>query len=129
MLAVVYNLLNFSNIMELGGKVIKILDAQRFVSQRNGVEYVRHTFIVETGGEYPKRVAFSVMGDDKFSKMGIVVGSSYNVSFDISSREYQGRWFTQCDAWRVVCLDGAASAAPAVASTQESVSSSNDMPF
>lgn len=112
--------------MELSGKVIKVLDAQRFVSQRNGVEYVRHTFIVETGGEYPKRVAFSVMGDDKFSKMGIVVGSSYNVSFDVSSREYQGRWFTQCDAWRVVRLD---SAAPAVASTQESVSSSNDIPF
>lgn len=92
--------------MEISGKIIKVLDTQRFVSQRNGNEYVKNTFVVETQGNYPKRVAFSVMGEDKFTQMGIVVGGTYNVSFDVESREWQGKWFTECQAWRVQRIDG-----------------------
>lgn len=92
--------------MEISGKIVKVLDTQRFVSQRNGNEYVKNTFVIETQGNYPKRVAFSVMGEDKFMQMGIVVGGTYNVSFDVESREWQGKWFTECQAWRVQRIDG-----------------------
>lgn len=91
--------------MELQGKVVKILDAQRFTSQKNGNEYVRNGFVVETTGQYPRRVAFSVMGDERFTTMSIVVGGTYNVSFDVESREWQGKWFTECQAWRAVRMD------------------------
>ena len=92
--------------MEISGKIVKILDTQRFTSQRNGNEYVKNTFVIETQGNYPKRIAFSVMGEDKFTQMGIVVGGTYNVSFDVESREWQGKWFTECSAWRVQRIDG-----------------------
>lgn len=91
--------------MEISGKIVKVLDTQRFVSQRNGNEYVKNVFVVETQGNYPKRVAFSVMGEDKFMQMGIVVGGTYNVSFDVESREWQGKWFTECSAWRAQRID------------------------
>lgn len=92
--------------MEIQGKIISVLKPQRFVSQKNGNEYVTTVFIIETQGQYPKKVAMKVMGEDKFKQMGIVMGGTYNVSFDVESREWQGKWFTECQAWRAVRMDG-----------------------
>lgn len=93
--------------MEIQGKVIAILEPQRFVSQKNGNEYVTTVFVIETQGQYPKKVAMKVMGDDKFKQMGIVMGGTYNVSFDVESREWKGKWFTEASAWKAVRIDGA----------------------
>lgn len=92
--------------MEIQGKVIAILEPQRFVSSKNGNEYITTVFVIETPGQYPKKVAMKVMGDDKFKQMGIVMGGIYNVSFDVESREWQGKWFTECQAWRTQRVDG-----------------------
>ena len=92
--------------MEKSGKVIAVLEPQTFVSQRNGNTYVTNVFVIETGGQYPKKIAFKVLGADRFSQMGVVLGHTYNVSFDVDSREWNGRWFTDCVAWRVQDLDG-----------------------
>ena len=133
--------------MDLQVKVIKVLETQKFTSQKNGNEYVKNFFVGETIGQYPKHVAFSVMGEEKFKQMGIVVGGTYNVSFDIDSREWKGRWFTDCNAWKAIRVDGnapqasqatqpvsqqpqaqAPSPQPAVADATPS-SNSNDLPF
>lgn len=90
---------------DITGKVIAILEPQRFVSQKNGNEYVTTVFVIETQGQYPKKVAFKVMGEDKFKQMGIVMGGIYSVSFDVESREWQGKWFTGCMAWKAVSLE------------------------
>ena len=97
--------------MEIQGKVIAILESQRFVSSKNGNEYVTTVFVIETQGQYPKKVAMKVMGEDKFKQMGIVIGGTYNVSFDVESREWQGKWFTECQAWRTQRVDGVQQAA------------------
>lgn len=47
------------------------------------------------------------MGEDKFKGMGIVVDGTYTVSFDVESREWQGKWFTEASAWKAVRIDGA----------------------
>lgn len=91
--------------MEIQGNVIKILDTQKFVSKKDGNEYVKNAFVVETVGQYPKRVCFTVMGADKWGVMSIVEGKSYSVSFDVESREWQGKWFTDCMAWKAVSLE------------------------
>lgn len=133
--------------MDLQVKVIKVLETQKFTSQKNGNEYVKNFFVGETIGQYPKHVAFSVMGDEKFKQMGIVVGGTYNVSFDIDSREWKGRWFTDCNAWKAIRVDGnvpqasqatqpvsqqpqtqVPSQQPSVANATPS-SNSNDLPF
>lgn len=92
--------------MEIQGKIIAILEPQRFVSQKNGNEYVTTVFVIETQGQYPKKVAMKVMGEDKFKQMGIVMGGIYNVSFDVESREWKGKYYTECQAWRAVRMDG-----------------------
>lgn len=109
--------------MEITGKVIKILEPQRFTSKKDGSEIVKNFFVIETQGQYPKKIAFSVMGAEKFAQMGLVVDGVYNVSFDVESREWQGKWFSDVSAWRAVRTDGQtqtaqAPAAPAPTPTQ-----------
>lgn len=99
--------------MEINVKVIKVLQPQSFTSSRDGSNVVKNVFIGETAGQYPKKIAFSVIGEDKFRQMNIVVGQTYNVSFDVESREWKEKWFTECSAWRALCVDG-----QQVASTQ-----------
>ena len=91
---------------DITGKVLAIFEPQRIVTQKNGNEYVTTVFVIETQGQYPKKVAMKVMGEDKFKQMGIVMGGTYNVSFDVESREWKGKWFTECQAWRTQRVDG-----------------------
>lgn len=97
--------------MDITVKVIKVLDALRFASKKgDGTEVVKNRFVGETVlGQYPKRIAFSVIGEERYAQMGIVVGGQYNVSFDVESREWQGRWFTDCNAWKAVRVDDSGS--------------------
>lgn len=91
--------------MEITIKVIKILDSLSGVSQKTGNAWEKHSFVGETEGEFSKAVCFSVMGKDRWEKMAIKVGMKYNVSFDVESREWQGKYFTELSAWKAVCLE------------------------
>lgn len=111
--------------MEIQGKVVAVLNPQTYTSQKNGNTYVTNQFVIETQGQYPKKVAFKVMGEDKFAQMQIAVGGFYNVSFDVESREWQGKWFTECQAWRAVRMDGQQAAAPAPVPAQKPLPENN----
>ena len=82
--------------MDVQITVVKILDAQRFVSRRDGSELLKNVFVGTTQEQYAKQIAFSVIGAERFAQMGIVIGGTYNVSFDVESREWNGRYFTEC---------------------------------
>ena len=92
--------------MEIQVKIVNVLPVQTFTSSKTGNSYSKYTFVGETAGQYPKKIAFTVMGEDKFNQMGIVVDGTYNVSFDVESREWQGKWFTEASAWRAQRMDG-----------------------
>ena len=109
--------------MELTGRVVAVLQEQRF-NGKNG-EVVKNCFILQTNGQYPKNVAFNVIdsnGHDKWSSMRqvVVVNANVVVSFEVSSREYNGKWFTQCDAYRVNLLS-----APQQQAVPQSAATSN----
>ncbi|MEE1277654.1 MAG: DUF3127 domain-containing protein [Acutalibacteraceae bacterium] len=115
--------------MEIQGKVIAILEPQRFVSQKNGNEYVTTVFVIETQGQYPKKVAMKVMGEDKFKQMGIVMGGTYNVSFDVESREWKGKYYTECQAWRTQRVDGTQEQTQQTQTTQQPATAHAQNPF
>ena len=111
--------------MEITIKVTKILEPQSGVSSRNGETWVKNSFVGETQGQYPKTLCFTVMGQERWDKMGIKVGGNLCVSFDPESREWNGKYFTDLSAWKAVNLDAGQSAqtqqpatqAPATATT------------
>lgn len=100
--------------MELQGKVIAALDPKTGVSARG--EWKVQEFVIETHDAYPKKMVFSIFGDDRLQRFNVQVGQEINVSFDIDAHEYNGRWFNSIRAFDVRQVDPNAVAAvqPAV---------------
>ena len=98
------------NILSIAGVVHEILPMQEGEGQRG--HWQRQSFVVEVPGRYPYFVCFDVWDAEQISILSTLQkGASVVVSFDVSSREYNGRWFSSLRAWRIT-LSGAASVAP-----------------
>ncbi|MFV0364956.1 MAG: DUF3127 domain-containing protein [Mangrovibacterium sp.] len=99
--------------MEIQGKVFQVLPEQGGTSA-SGNAWKKQEFVVETteNPQYPKKVCFTLFGDRMSSLQGINPGDEVKVSFDVESREYQGRWFHNVNAWRVEQVMAGAASAP-----------------
>ena len=72
--------------MDINGKVIAILPAYTF-NTKNG-QKTKYGFVIETNDQYPKKVCLNCFGDERWKALGIVQGGEYNLSIEVSSREY-----------------------------------------
>lgn len=84
--------------MEVSGKIIEILP-EKSGQSANGT-WRKQEYILETSGQYPKKVCFMAWGD-KIDQFQIKQGDNVTVSVDLESREYNGRWYTDVKAWKV----------------------------
>lgn len=87
--------------MQLTAKLIKVLPLQSGTS-KNG-EWKRQDIIVETDGRYPKNICFSIWGD-KIDNNQFKIGNTLKIDFDIESREYNNKWYTNLKAWNIKSL-------------------------
>ena len=85
--------------MELTGNIVQILPEVGGTS-KTGNAWRKQDYILETKDQYPKKVCFNAWGE-KIDQFALKVGEEVTVSFDIESREYNGRWFTEVKAWTV----------------------------
>ncbi len=85
--------------MELTGKVIKIIPLQSGTG-KNGI-WKKQEFILETATQIPRKVCFSLWGD-KIDQFNLKEGEDAEVSFDLESREFNSRWYTEAKAWKIV---------------------------
>ena len=109
--------------LEISGKVIQILPLQSGQGKVN--EWRKQDFILETQTTYPKKVCISLWGD-KIDQARITEGELITASFDVESREYNGRWYTDLRAWKVVKGDTtSAGASMAAAGSEAGGNSSN----
>ncbi|MBN8878814.1 MAG: DUF3127 domain-containing protein [Chitinophagaceae bacterium] len=111
--------------MELTAKLIQLLPLQTGTG-KNG-EWKKQDIIVETNAQYPKKVCISVWGD-KINTGQLQIGQSLNISFDVESREYNGRWYTDVKAWKI---ETAGAGAPVSEDDVHNTSftSDDDLPF
>lgn len=84
--------------MQLTARLIQVLPLQTG-NGKNG-QWKKQDIIVETDGQYPKKICISIWGD-KISESQLVIGNSLKIDFDVESREYNGRWYTDVKAWKV----------------------------
>lgn len=78
--------------MNISGTVIQILPAET-VGQNSKT---KQTFIIETEGQYPKKVAIEVWED----KVAMAMGEKVTLATNPESREYNNKWYTSIVAWR-----------------------------
>lgn len=113
--------------LEIEGTITRKLDVQSGVSQRGA--WSKQEFIVEyQEGNFPTQICFNVWGEDKVKDLDrFKIGDHVKVSFNLSSREYNGRWYTDVRAWRIEPVTGQSQpaaqtpAAPAAAAPVQSV--------
>ena len=87
--------------MEIIGKAIAALPVKSGVSQRTGEQWQSREYVIETQEQYPKKMCFEVFGTDKLKEFNIRNNDLIKVHFDISAREYNGRWYNSIRAWKV----------------------------
>lgn len=105
--------------MQIIGKLIKKFDSEKGVS-KSGKSWEKMSILIEQAGtEYNKEVVISFFGDKIKSLRDIEVGSEVSVSINLSSREYNGRYYHNIDGWFIAKMGE-----ETVASNHES-----DMPF
>jgi hypothetical protein len=98
--------------MEIIGKIAQMLPL--VTGQGKNGEWRKQEFILEIAdGQYPKKVCLSLWGD-KIDQAGLALNETVKVFFDLESREYNARWFTEARAWKVE-KQGAGSSAQASA--------------
>ena len=88
--------------MEIVGKVIQVLPLQQGTSTRTGNPWTIKTFILEPQENYPRKVAIEIFGDQRIADNPAEVDQVVTVSFDLESREFNGRWYTSVRAWKVL---------------------------
>lgn len=86
-------------IMDLSGKIISQLP-EVSGNSKSGNAWRKQEYILETGGQYPKKVCVSIWGD-KIDQFGLKVGEQVNLGIEVESREYNGRWYTEVKAYKV----------------------------
>ena len=91
--------------LAIKGNLVKILDATAGTSKA-GKQWSKQEFVINTGDQYNPEVCFTLFGDDKISLLkDIVGGQELTVHFNLSSREFQGKYYHNLDAWKIEASD------------------------
>ena len=85
--------------MQITGKLVRKLERETGVS-KSGKTWEKQSILVEQAGtDYNKEVAISFFGDKIKSLRDVEVGSDVSVSINLSSREYNGKYYHNIDGW------------------------------
>lgn len=87
------------NESKITGRILQALPLRTGTSKA-GNQWQVQEYILETLGEYPKKVCFEVFGDN-VAKYPLQVGQEVTAFIDIESREFNGRWYTSVRAWKI----------------------------
>src|ERR1700712_1461947 len=114
--------------MQLTARLVQLLPLQ-LGTGKNG-QWKKQDIIVETEATYPKKVCISVWGD-KIETASLQPGSLLKIDFDVESREFNGRWYTDVKAWKIEATGVAASSSEKVMSNSgpENTNNDDDLPF
>lgn len=86
--------------IQVKGTVIQILKAETGVS-KVGKEWKKQEFVIETNEQFPKKVCFTLFGDKISLIDGVTEGNEVEVFFSVESRDFNGKWFHNINAWKV----------------------------
>ncbi len=88
--------------MILKGKITQILEPEI------GEKYQKQVFVIDTGEKYDNIIALEIFGEERVRKFdGFKEGTVVSCDINIKCREYQGRWYTNLQAWKVSTMEQA----------------------
>jgi len=88
--------------LDITGKLHK-----KFDTQQKTDTFKAREFVIETAGEYPQFVKFQIVQDRCALLDNFEEGQELRVHFDLRGREWQGKYFTNLNAWKIEADNGA----------------------
>ena len=82
------------------GKILQVLPELKGTSTRG--EWKKQDFIIETSeDQFPKKICFTLFNDKTSSLESIKPNMEVEVSFSVESREYNEKWYSNVNAFRI----------------------------
>tara|TARA_Y100000114_G_scaffold53473_1_gene48805 strand:+ start:2443 stop:2790 length:348 start_codon:yes stop_codon:yes gene_type:complete len=90
------------NQFQLQGILSYISDVTKGTS-KSGKDWQKLEIVIATEGEYSKDVHFTIFGEEKVKTFLELnkTGRKVNVFFNVESRAWNDKWYTQLNAWKV----------------------------
>ena len=106
------------------GTLVKVLETETGTTKA-GKEWNKKAFVVKTEDKFPKEVCFTLFGE-KVSLIGShKVGDMISTHFNLSSREYNGKYYHNIDAWKI----DSSSASETTSEWKSTKDEASDLPF
>jgi single-strand DNA-binding protein len=94
---------------EIKGKIYRI-----FPIEKKTESFQTRDLVLETQENYPQLIRFQMVQDNCAQLDNLQEGIEVNVKFDLKGREWNGKFITNLQAWKVEAVSsGTGSAAPA----------------
>ena len=91
--------------LTLNGVITRVMPVREGVSQSTGKEWrIQEFVLVDDGG---KAIAFEVSGADRLGGWALKEGDRIEMVASLESREYNGRYYTRVQAWKLVAKNTA----------------------
>jgi len=113
--------------MEIKGTIKKILD-QQSGEGKNGT-WVKQDLLLVYGDQYPKEVAVTCFGKVVDSIEQLTEGMTITAHVNPESREYNGKYFTNINAWKLEFTGGKNTEKLKTAKQQEIADDGDGLPF
>lgn len=87
--------------MEITGKLIAAMPTQSGESKRTGNKWMSRQYVIETQEQYPKKMVFTVFGEERLKRFDLRKDETVTVLFDIDAHEYNGRYYNEIRAYDI----------------------------
>ena len=84
---------------QIKGRLIEILETKTGQGAK-GV-WTKTDMLLETEGQYPKKVKIECWGNDAMAIKEIEMGTSLYIDIDFESKEYQGKYYTSIKSTKI----------------------------
>ena len=90
--------------LKVSGKIVKILEKVTGTKKDGSGEWVKQSFVIDNGEKYNNLSVFEMFGEEKVENLNKYnkVGDNVEVSFNINCNEWQGKYYTTLQAWKVL---------------------------
>ena len=104
--------------MEVKGIIIEKLEKETGETKA-GKSWVKQSIVIDNGDQYNPLVCVTFFGEEKVAKLASFnKGNSCVVEINLSSREYNGKYYHNIDGWKI-----------AKVGEQAPVAEEDDLPF
>lgn len=110
------------NKLSVNGTIKRIFDTETF-NKKDGSTGEKRNFVIDTGAKFNSEICFTIFNEEMRELLSNYnEGQEVKVMFNLSSREYNGKYFHNLIAWGIQLLEK-----EAVAETSNA--EDDDLPF